>query len=324
MWRPGPAHRWHPTQGDGTTARGSFPTFGIQSHTDACTHVGAVVRWDRFSTIEKRRWGCAGCHAPSARVRESDDATARAVCRPSVSVHTDACTQSWRGRSMRQIFDHPETVMGLRRLARAVCEGVRARWRDGAGSLLTLGIRSLRCLHTHWRGRSMGGRRDGLLSIEKQWWDGARGSTKSARVSESDGATSQAVWLPLVSGCTDGCTHLSVGGWAPQIFRHRETVLGLCWWPRAVCESVGERDGATAQAVCGPWVFPVTPMRAHILARAVDVTDFATEKWCWDCAGGCAQSARVSESDCVTGQAVCRPSVSSHTDACSHLGGRWT
>ena len=156
MGRPGPAHRWHPTQGDGTTARGSFPTFGIQSHTDACTHVGAVVRWDRFSTIEKRRWGCAGCHAPSARVRESDDATARAVCRPSVSVHTDACTQSWRGRSVDgQIFDHPETVMGLRRLARAVCEGVRARLHDGAGSLLTLGIRSCRCLHTNWRGRSM-------------------------------------------------------------------------------------------------------------------------------------------------------------------------
>ena len=30
---------------------------------------------------------------------------------------------------MRQIFDHRETEMGLRRLARAVCEGVRARWR---------------------------------------------------------------------------------------------------------------------------------------------------------------------------------------------------
>jgi hypothetical protein len=54
-----------------------------------------------------------------------------------------------------QIFDHPETMMGLRRLARAVCEGVRARRRDGAGRLLTLGIRSCRCLHTHWRGQSM-------------------------------------------------------------------------------------------------------------------------------------------------------------------------
>ena len=31
-----------------------------------------------------------------------------------------------------QIFDHPETMMGLRRLARAVCERVRARRRDGA------------------------------------------------------------------------------------------------------------------------------------------------------------------------------------------------
>ena len=44
MWRPGRAHRWHSTQGDGTTARGSFPTFGIQSHTDACTQVGAGGR----------------------------------------------------------------------------------------------------------------------------------------------------------------------------------------------------------------------------------------------------------------------------------------
>ena len=135
-----------------------------------------------------------------------------AVCRPSVSMHARTLAHKLARAVDGQIFDHPETVMGLRRLARAVCEGVRARWRDGAGSLLTLGIRSLRCLHTHWRGRSMGGRRDGLLSIDRQWWDGARGSTKSARVSESDGATSQAVWLPLVSGCTDGCTHLSVGG----------------------------------------------------------------------------------------------------------------
>ena len=54
-----------------------------------------------------------------------------------------------------QIFDHRETMMGLRRLARAVCESVRARRRDGAGSLLALGIRSCRCLHTHWRGQSM-------------------------------------------------------------------------------------------------------------------------------------------------------------------------
>jgi hypothetical protein len=45
----------------------------------------------------------------------------------------------WRGRSRRSIFDHRETVMGLCRLARTVCEHVRERWRYGAGSLLILG-----------------------------------------------------------------------------------------------------------------------------------------------------------------------------------------
>ena len=54
-----------------------------------------------------------------------------------------------------QVFDHPKTVMGLRRLARTVCEGVTARWRDGVESFPTFGIQSHRCLHACWRGRSM-------------------------------------------------------------------------------------------------------------------------------------------------------------------------
>ena len=58
-------------------------------------------------------------------------------------------------------------------------------------------------------------------------------------------------------------------------------------------------------------MFLVTPMHAHISARAVNEADFSTEKWCWDCAGGRAQSARVSESDGATAQAVCRPWVCS-------------
>jgi hypothetical protein len=226
----------------------------------------------------------------------------------------------WRGRSMRQIFDHRETVMGLRRLARAVCERVRARRRDGAGSLLTFGSRSSRCLHASWRGRSTRRTLEHLEAVVGR-------CPRQRKVCESVGERRCDVSGSLVTFRFRLHRRLHTswrGWWAPQIFRHRETVLGLCRWPRAVCESVGERDGATAQAVCGPWVFPVTPMRVHILARAVDVTDFATEKWCWDCAGGRAQSARVSESDCATGQAVCRPCVSSHTDACSHLGGRWT
>ena len=59
----------------------------------------------------------------------------------------------WRGRATRPILDCRETVMGLSGLPRTVCERVGERWRDGAGSLAILGIRSLRCLHTRWRGR---------------------------------------------------------------------------------------------------------------------------------------------------------------------------
>jgi hypothetical protein len=40
---------------------------------------------------------------------------------------------------MVPIFDHRETVMGLCRLARTVCERVGERWRDGAGRLPILG-----------------------------------------------------------------------------------------------------------------------------------------------------------------------------------------
>jgi hypothetical protein len=56
---------------------------------------------------------------------------------------------------MRPIFDCRETAMGLCRLPRTVGERVGERWLDGAGSLPTSRIRSLRCLHTRWRGRSM-------------------------------------------------------------------------------------------------------------------------------------------------------------------------
>ena len=123
-----------------------------------------------------RRLARAVCEGVTARWRDGAGRLLTLGIRSLRCLHTH-----WRGRSMRQIFDHPETVMGLRRLARAVCEGVRARLHDGAGSLLTLGIRSLRCLHTNWRGRSM-----------------------------------------------------------TQIFDHRETA-GVWRLPRTLCESVGER-----------------------------------------------------------------------------------
>ena len=85
-------------------------------------------------------------------------------------------------------------------------------------------------------------------------------------------------------------------------------IVKWCWdcaGGRAQPARVSGSDGATAQAGCRPCVFLVTPMLAHISARAVDETDFSTEKWCWDCAGGHAQTARVSGSDGATAQAVC-------------------
>ena len=42
---------------------------------------------------------------------------------------------------MGQIFDHRETEMGLRRLARTFSESVGERWRYSAGILPTFGIR---------------------------------------------------------------------------------------------------------------------------------------------------------------------------------------
>ena len=54
--------------------------------------------------------------------------------------------------------------------------------------------------------------------------------------------------------------------------------------------------------------YPVTPMLAHMLPRAVGAADFSTtEKRRRACARGRAQSARVSGSDGATGQAATFP-----------------
>ena len=128
MWRPGPADRWHPTLCDGAAARGSLPTFGIHARTDACTQVGASGRWSDFRPSRNGDGAAPGWRAQSERVWESAGATAQAVFRPLVSVHTPtpasilARLQAVDGK----IFDHPETMMGLRRLARTDFEKVRA------------------------------------------------------------------------------------------------------------------------------------------------------------------------------------------------------
>jgi hypothetical protein len=120
--------------------RGQVASPWVSGHTDACMHVGVGGRWDRFSTIEKRRRECAGCRAQSARVPESDGATARAGCQ-TLGIQSHRCLHAcWRGRSMGPIFDRREAAAGVCGLPRTVCESAGERWSDGAGRLPGLKI----------------------------------------------------------------------------------------------------------------------------------------------------------------------------------------
>jgi hypothetical protein len=148
----------------------------------------------------------------------------------------------WRGRSTRPTLEHREAVVGRCPRRRKVCESVGERRCDVAGSLVTFSSRLHRCLHTSWLGwwaRQIFRHRETVLglcrwprtvceSVGERWRDGA------GRVPTL-----------CVSSHTDACSHLGAGGGRGRFF-HREMVLGLCRWPRTVCESVGERwrDGA--------------------------------------------------------------------------------
>ena len=78
--------------------------------------------------------------AQSARVPESDGATARAGCQ-TLGIRSHRCLHAcWRGRSMGPIFDRREAAAGVCGLPRTVCESAGERWRDGAGRLPDLNI----------------------------------------------------------------------------------------------------------------------------------------------------------------------------------------
>jgi hypothetical protein len=70
-------------------------------------------------------------------------------------------------------------------------------------------------------------------------------------------------------------------GWSTgPIFDCRETAVGLCPWPRTVCESVGERWSDEAGCLLTSGIrsyrvgYPVIPRLARMLTRLVDGTDF--------------------------------------------------
>jgi hypothetical protein len=74
--------------------------------------------------------GALDCESVGERWR---DGAARAVCRSWVIRSLRCLPTRRRGRATRPIFDCRETVMGLCRLPRTVCESVGQRWRDVVG-----------------------------------------------------------------------------------------------------------------------------------------------------------------------------------------------
>jgi len=148
-WRAQSARVWKRAS---ATAQAVCRPWGIRSHTDAWTLVVAqAVDWTDFRQSRNGDGAAAaGAHSP----RECWRGTARRrgqFADLGYPVSHRCLHPCWRGWSMGQIFDNRETVMGLRRLARTFRESVGERWRDGAGSLSTLGIDdpvTHRCLHT--------------------------------------------------------------------------------------------------------------------------------------------------------------------------------
>ena len=110
----------------------------------------------------------------------------------------------------------------------------------------------------------------------------ARGRAQSARVSESEGCTTQADCRPSVSGQTDARTHIGMASTRPT-FVHLETVRGLHARGRAHSARASESTGAICKAGCQPWVSDLSDARTHLCARGVRDRLLSIQKRC----GGC-------------------------------------
>jgi hypothetical protein len=198
---------------------GSLPDLGYPvTPMLACMLAWAVDRTD----FRPSRSGGASEPAAAHSLRECGRAVARRrgqFAGPSVSGHTDACTQIGAG-GRRNRFSSIEK-------RRRECTGCRARYggvaeSDGAtGQAVcrTSRFRPPRSLHAYWCGRAtrpiFDHRETGLAVL-------ARAGARCGRVAESDGATGQAVTGPWDSGRPDACMHAYWCGRATRpIFDHR-------------------------------------------------------------------------------------------------------
>jgi hypothetical protein len=144
--------------------RGQFAGPWVSSHTDACIHVGVGGRWDRFSTIEKRRREYAGCRAQSARVPESNARRCGQVAGPWVSGHTDACAHFDAGGRWTDFRPSINGGGSVRAAAHSLreCGGAMAQWRGQVAGPQDFGPLG-RCTHI-----GAGVRRDRFSTIDKR------------------------------------------------------------------------------------------------------------------------------------------------------------
>ena len=341
-----------------------MPTLGIRSHTDACTLVVArAVDGTDFRQSGTGDGGCAGWRAQSARVWGSVGATARAVCRPWVSGHTDACTHVGAESRRDRFLSIEQTVVGVCPGRRKVC--LREHRRAMARRRRQLANNYVPVAPT-WARQ--------MFEYQKRSCDGAGGGAQSARVLESDGAMAQAVCRPCVTGHTDTCSHLAGavdmtdfatenrcwdcaavaahshrGGWRPMArwrsqfahdgFQSHRCMHDMLAWEVDVPDSRLSRNGdgavpAVAHGLreCRAAIvrrrkqfaylgYPFTTLLAHTSARVVDVADFRLSRN----GDGALPAATHSWRACRIAMAR-RPGrfsdlgLSGHYDACTHVG----
>jgi hypothetical protein len=148
----------------------------------------------------------------------------------------------------------------------------------------------------------------------------ARGRAQSARVSESEGCTTQADCRPSVSGQSDARTHIGMASMTPTFVQFRNGAGAACPWPR----TLGQGVGAQWRGLTG-WL-PTLGLRpdrcSHSSLRgwSTRTTFVHLETVRGLHARGHAHSARASESTGVVCKAGCRPWVSGQTDASTHVG----
>ena len=210
--------RWR--DGSGSLQILGFPVTKMLAHTLARAVDAADFRPSRNGdgTVPAAAHSLRACRAAMARRRGQ-------FADLGVSGHTNACAHGGAG-GRRGRFSTVEKRFRC-------CENISASHGAAAQTVCLPRVsgHSEACTHVGEVGRW-----DRCSTVEKRRRDCARGRAQSARVSASDGATRQAVCLPLVSGHTEACTHVGeVGRWERCSTVEKQWRESSRWTPRRRC-----------------------------------------------------------------------------------------